>query len=429
MRKKLILAAAAILLRAGSALAVEPPLDPVLLQALVAGNWPAVATRIAAVINPTPALRILAGHAYLAGDRGNEALCAFASAASQEGRAEWLSWTSALVAANPRTAFLHYLQGDAFARQERWAAAQEAFDRALALAPGDPLVLNARALAAAAAGNWSAASRDLRTAASSAHPPLDIKVNQGVIAILHRADPKIAGRHFEAVLVKAPQNAIALIGRGAAAAAEHEWRAAQDFYARADAVVRCIPLALDDALLAGAAEFEDQQQEASLLAEVNPGAAIFRSSVEDAGQKTQTAIQQLTGIDARDRQIQTLQDATWRMEKVYDPLLGGVAGALDRVDRLPGLGKLTSPVLGGVSDSMREVIASNRQQATRNDDTLSQLRGQSWSFSSPGGSMPSNNQNPGGVRTRPPASALDKGNWPVVLWPVLLYHLTPAVTG
>ena len=45
-----------------------------------------------------------------------------------------------------------------------------------------------------------------------------------------------------------------------------------------------------------------------------------------------------------------------------------------------------------------------------------------WTFTK----MPSSQlSNPGGVKPEPPLQAWDNGDWPVVVWPALLYAVTP----
>jgi tetratricopeptide (TPR) repeat protein len=249
--------------------------DAVPENLVIAGDWPAIVRHLTNVKNVDSVTNFIAGHAFLATDHANEAMCSFAVGMSSEARAAWGRWTSQLAAAHPASAVAHYLEGDAFARNGDWAAARAEFDHALALAPNDPLVLYARALAEAGAGDWPIAQADLLATAGSAQAPIDAQINQAVLAILHRDDASTAGRTFAAVVKRFPNHVIRLIGQGAVASIDHQWEAARGHYRKAMSVTACVPLALDNLLLVQEAELKEERQiAAAQLAQATPGTQV-----------------------------------------------------------------------------------------------------------------------------------------------------------
>jgi hypothetical protein len=153
-------------------------------EEVLAGDWPAIARHLADVKSLDPVTIFIAGHAFLANDRANEAMCGFAAGTPAAARAAWRAWTTRLTATFPASGIAHYLEGDALARDAEWTSAQAAFDRALSLAPGNSPFVNARAVAAAGGGNWPAASADLLAAAGSLFDSIMKQYPNHVIGLL-----------------------------------------------------------------------------------------------------------------------------------------------------------------------------------------------------------------------------------------------------
>jgi tetratricopeptide (TPR) repeat protein len=97
-------------------------------SAVLRDDWASVLRPSAPASASTPVL--LKGHALLALNRDDEAVCVFQTA-SEQNKAAWDAWTKELVRANPRVATIHYLRGDAFARMQDLKAAEGEFSRAL----------------------------------------------------------------------------------------------------------------------------------------------------------------------------------------------------------------------------------------------------------------------------------------------------------
>jgi hypothetical protein len=419
--------------------AAAPPAED-LVQAVIAGNWSLAVQKLPHDSQPDAVGRIIAGHAYLATNRANDAVCAFASVTSDADLAGWQSWTGSLIAAHPALGTPHYLHADALARRERWVAARAEFDRALKIAPGTPLFLNARALTAAATLDWQNAIRDLTDASKVGDAPIDIRVNQAMLPILRRDDLREADARFEAILGEYPSHGIALIGRGAAAAVARHWRTANAYYAKAAAATPCIPLAADNILLSQGAELSEQH--ATLLAANNPGTSILLGSVTASQTQTQNAMLRLTSTSSYATQIDKLQTATMQMQ-IWTGLLGGVKNVADTMSQIAVAGMaqkiipMTPQTVGAVagiafaSGGLQHMISSNQSLLDQSYHLQSQMQMNQMQMNRPIPSVtaPSQSGTPGGLNSEPPPGSLDRGQWPVVIWPVLLYHLTSPRSG
>lgn len=215
----------------------SPSIDSAVENAVVAGNWPAVAAAYATEAHTDAAAvqRALAGHAFLMLNRNNDALRTFLSLRQEGDLEEWVSWTRQLVRAHD-AAIPYYLQGDALARRGDLDAAIRAYDEALrrdsALAPA----LVARGVARAARREWEAARQDFK-AALAAHPGLTEAYTGFGNLLLARQAPEGAKQYFDRALLLSPDYALALNGRGCAHYGLGKWEDAhQDFIQAASTV-------------------------------------------------------------------------------------------------------------------------------------------------------------------------------------------------
>ena len=407
---------------------------------VIAGDWPAIVRQVTDMKTVDPITNFIAGHAFLATDHANEAMCSFAVGAPPEARAAWSTWTSQLAAAHPTSAVAHYLEGDAFARNGDWAAARAEFDRALTLAPNDPLVRNARAVVEAAAGNWPAAQADLLTAAGMRDAPMDVQTNQAVLAILHRDDASAAGHLLEAVLKRFPNHVIGLVGQGAVAAADHQWESARGYYRKAISVTACVPLALDNLLLVQEAELKEARQNAATkLAQATPGTQVYKN-FETATNDNFAFVHANTlttaaavGALAQNGNLGNFQNPADRMGQ-YAVATGlksfgaGLASAGNAIGGWMLVDAATHPTpwQKSVPEATGAIGTFTATHAIQNvlDDFATKLAPTAnWTLSLP---PPPPINNVGGLRSAPPPQAWDNGNWPVTIWPVLLYAVAPA---
>lgn len=164
-----------------------------------------------------PVLRIIKGHACLATNRNNEAVCLFLSVQTPEDKNRWLDWTRGFAAKHPRAAIASCLKGDALGRLGHWDEAIACFTLAIDQAPDKEhaLAFNARGVAYASRNEFRKARADFDLAlASSAHALADAYANIGALC-LQRKDGASGGlTAFDAALQLSPCFALALHGRG-----------------------------------------------------------------------------------------------------------------------------------------------------------------------------------------------------------------------
>ncbi len=124
-------------------------IPPNAADAIQSEDWVTLANELSGVTRdePSPVLRLIAGHALLATNRNNASLELFASALDDASLSEWEEWTAAFAGHNPESSAAWYYSGDAQARLQNWEAAIEAFDRALEINPQSFLALNAKGIA------------------------------------------------------------------------------------------------------------------------------------------------------------------------------------------------------------------------------------------------------------------------------------------
>jgi tetratricopeptide (TPR) repeat protein len=415
--------------------------DAIPEDAVIAANWDEILRRLAAARASDPVALILAGHAFLATDRTNEAVCSFAAGAPAEAREAWRAWTSTFVLEHASSAIAHYLAGDALARNEDFSAAIGEFGQGLALSPGDPLILNARAVAEAGSGDWGAAKADLITAEAEAKGPIYVELNRAVLAILHRDDAAFAGRLFEDVTKRDPTNLIALVGRGAVAAVDREWRTARRFYKEATSITGCVPLALDDLLLMQDAEIKmNRATVTSNVASTTPGALILRkpepSVRNDLATTEANLVRTAATLSALDqaglltpRQLDSPNDqmarlAMARTVKNIGTTIGDggstIGGAmLWMALKDPEVKSKFTLGAGGIATIFVSRSAQDGFNTIANNilrqPTLQSVSARPAPLSS----------DIGGLSSQPPKQAWDDGEWPLVVWPALLYTVKP----
>ena len=297
---------------------------------LLAGHWSAVAQQLEALPQPVPpALRALHAHAELATNRSNDAICAFAALTEPDLLESWRQWANDLAQRHPNAAVAHYLRGDAAARREDWAQAQSAFDKALELDPRLALALNARALTRAAVGQWLEARSDLTKATALDPEFTDATVNLGVLTVLERQEPEVARQRFAETLRRSPDHVVAIVGLGAVAAKQGQWRAADDEFARASKAATCIPLGGLSRLLAQQAELDQMRRAAEALKhDPTVGTAVMRE-IDSA----------LSSVRSSDRQAVLDALTTTRQS---DAKAAGLQNALDSLRALRGASQVGS---------------------------------------------------------------------------------------
>jgi hypothetical protein len=192
-------------------------------QAVLAENWAKVTELLKDVdtLTESPVLRLLKGHACLATNQNNKSVCMFLDVMTEESTLvqrhlkEWQQWTQGLATGNSENAIAHYLVGDASARLQDWDGALNEFNKAIALAPGHPLALNARGVVSAATGKFRAARADLDAASQNPASPLaDVYANIGALRIQQRNGADGAKRAYDQCLAVTPDFVLALHGRG-----------------------------------------------------------------------------------------------------------------------------------------------------------------------------------------------------------------------
>lgn len=415
---------------------------PIPEDAIVAGKWGEALKMLAQAKASDPVALLVAGHAFLATDRTNEAMCAFAAGALPEAREAWRAWTSRFELDHPSSAMAHYLSGDAFARDGDWAEAKAEFDRALTIAPSDPLILNARAVAAAGSGDWGSARDDLLSAESVGGAPRDVRANEAVFAILHRDDADAAGRIFSEIAKRDPNNLVAMIGRGAVAAVDRHWDEARKLFRQAASIKSCVPLAVDNLLLIREAEAEEKLTIAEAqLARATPGTQTYKTfdpKEFEATMQDQFALVHASTFDAAKAVGALDRYGALSSDSLGNPnvAIKGFANALNITGHsIADIGTTAGNLAIGVGVTVKSpltprlivggvaaIVVGRTIEASLTDMAASLSTPHDWTFSK----TPTRQaDSPGGLWSAPPKQAWDNGNWPVVIWPALLYAVAP----
>lgn len=248
--------------------------------------------------SPDPVLRLVKGHACLALNRNNESVCLFLSVQTGEDKQQCTQWAVKVQTDNPDKAFARYFFADACARQAKWADAISAYAKALAMAPGRPLLLNARGVAYARSGQLAEARVDFAAATADVKQPLaDAHANIGQLVLQRKAGAEGAKRAFDKALQLSSDFAFALYGRGCVALVcvrdDEQARARPDakqaseqakkrseeaaaYFQRAAEHARCAEQLLKDAQIDALARTQgvDRKEIEALLAGRDPGMSL-----------------------------------------------------------------------------------------------------------------------------------------------------------
>lgn len=216
--------------------------DSRLEKALLSEDWKKVADLLGSVDTetPSPALRLIKGHACLALNRNNESLCLFLSVSTDEERKEWEKWTHDFANKNQKSAIAYYFKGDALARLKQWDNALIAFNDALKLKQNHPLVLNARGVTYAAMGSLDNALIDFDHATVASEVFADAFCNLGAVAIQQKEGAKGAETDFTRALNKSADFAFALYGRGCVMLVLGKWEKANEDLRKAILLANCL---------------------------------------------------------------------------------------------------------------------------------------------------------------------------------------------
>lgn len=218
------LAAAAVYAQAGN-----PEVAPEVEKALVGEDWAKVADLLAKVdtSTPSPALRVLKGHACLALNRNNESVRLLRDTGKNDEYADWQKWTLDFAATNPKSALAHYLKADAMARQQKLEQALVAFSSGLKVAPKNAMLLNGRAVCYAMLEKWNEAVVDLDDAAKVGPRLADVHANRGCMNIRRSLGAPGAKAAFLRALDISPDFVLAKIGLASALYGEGKWTDAE----------------------------------------------------------------------------------------------------------------------------------------------------------------------------------------------------------
>ena len=168
-------------------------------RAVLAENWKEVLRLLDGVDSrtPDPVLRLIKGHACLALNDNNRSYRLFLSVGGSVDLETYQQWVDGLLREHPGHAMTYYLLGDAKARSGRFVEAISAFDKGDRLAPDNPLILNSRGIAHAAANHFDEALSDVERAAGSSVPLLaDACANLGFLAIHQKEGAREARQGF-----------------------------------------------------------------------------------------------------------------------------------------------------------------------------------------------------------------------------------------
>jgi len=195
-------------------LAVPAMASSTLDDAILSEDWKTVLTFIERPGSArTPGRNILKAHALLASNRNNDAACLFGGQSSPNDLADWESWSKHFAATNPDKPIVHFLYGDALARQSKWEEAIGAFKEALRINPRHVLSLNARGVVYSLTRRYDEALLDFAAAESINPLFVDVKINRGFLNISRKYSASALQRNFDSALALNPNASLAILGK------------------------------------------------------------------------------------------------------------------------------------------------------------------------------------------------------------------------
>jgi tetratricopeptide (TPR) repeat protein len=334
----------AILLAVGLAcsasLRAAPGITPQTEEALLRGDWGAVATQTSAAATSDPVARLVRAHALLAQNHNDDSACTFVSADPAAIEA-WDRWTAALVSAHGSQALAWYFRGDALARRARWPEAIEAFTRGLERDRRNPLLLNARGVSLARAQQWDAAVVDLDAAARARRDFADAYANRGVVTLLRGLDPRSAITAYDQALKHSPHFALAEAGRASAKAVLKDRAADQELKASATGT-ECRTRLVREEARAALAALQEREKTRVAAFKGDPGTTLHMMLADVAG-----------GNVGKMRDVISLVNAHPELPELR-------TGALRQID---AIGR-TNPALGMRIERERRGISENTSPAS-----------------------------------------------------------------
>ncbi len=399
-------------------------------KVLVQPDWSAVAKRIASERTVNAGVRkLINGHALLALNRGDEAMCLFASASDAE-LVEWEAWTGDFVHRHSASAAAHYLLADALVRRKKWDSALEEFQRTLDRDPQFALALNARGVALAVQGQPARALEDLQKAIAA--DPLfgDAQLSKGFFYIQDQVATG-AQNAFRHALQLMPASALARTGLGYVEVVENRWaRGKSDIEAAGNQSMCLAPLLATN--LANIIRWESEgqfaQSTAGQTADLGTtlNSILTRATSGDANAIDEAIQYGAAHPESQSKVAYTLQSASSKIPGAQKVIAERIAKFSDdtqqRADQAGVVSKLSSKTSAGVG--VGGLNLSTEVEVQKNGTALQQKAAEDVNFAKVlQKAVPESTTKQGGVTTSLTAAAHDRGHWPIKP------HYTLAYTG
>lgn len=382
-------------------------------RAVLDKEWTTVTKKLESVEpgNSSPVLRAIKGHAGLALNRNNDALCLFLSISTEEELKEWDDWTEVFVRNKFNSEMTHYLKGDALARQKKWDRALEEFNKALEINPDDEMVLNARGVVYAAKGDWDASLIDLTKATMVNKDFADAYNSLGAMWIQRRTGGRGALKAFNQAIKLSPDFSLALNGRGSANFVLGYWNKAEEDYENIVATAECpLPVVIANMLEMDRVRSDfNESEEYAMIAGKNPGMSM---------NKIQRRIDGMSVEEGKALYNKINRDMSWNQKVMgFSKAMGG--GSVDA-------GKYGS--FGSNFNKLNNNSRDNLRHQSQVKDMLVNKFGQSNLSSGSSGMnfRDFNRPNPSGVTADMRQAYIDRGVWTVEAWSGLIYYVGAA---
>lgn len=368
----------AILLAVGLAcsasLRAAPGITPQTEEALLRGDWGAVATQTSAAATSDPVARLVRAHALLAQNHNDDSACTFVSADPAAIEA-WDRWTAALVSAHGGQALAWYFRGDALARRARWPEAIEAFTKGLERDRRNPLLLNARGVSLARTQQWDAAVVDLDTAARARRDFADAYANRGVVTLLRGLDPRSAITAYDQALKHSRHFALAEAGRASAKAVLKDRAADQELKASGSGT-ECRTRLVGEEARAALAALQEREKTRVAAFKGDPGTTLHTMLADVAGGK----VGKMRDVISLVAQHPELRDGAMRQIDAIGKARPDLGMRIDREVRLErerssptGAGRMFVAVLEGLSG--QGAVNMSRSSGTSQSASIGKLTG------------------------------------------------------